>query len=71
MQGYESVYTFMLGVHPVFMLLAGLVLLIPFWVITSKAGYSGFLALLIFIPVANLIYLYFLAFSDWPALRRE
>lgn len=34
--------------------------------IFSKAGYSGWLALLMLIPVVNLIWLLIFAFSEWP-----
>jgi len=43
---------------------------IPFWMICSKAGYPGWISLAVLIPVLNLLLLFFLAFSDWPALRR-
>ena len=45
------------------------VIFYPWWRIFSKAGYSGWMALLIFIPLVNLVTLYYLALSDWPALR--
>ena len=45
--------------------------LLPFWRICTKAGYSGWLSLLVLIPLANLIFLYFLGFSDWPSLRGD
>jgi uncharacterized membrane protein YhaH (DUF805 family) len=41
------------------------VLLIPYWKIFSKAGFSGWLSLLMVIPFANLIVLYVVAFSEW------
>jgi hypothetical protein len=43
----------------------------PFWRICEKAGHPGIAALLVFIPVVNLIFLYWLAFSDWPSLRKS
>ncbi len=55
----------------VFMLIWLVVIILPFWKITRKAGYSGWLSLLILIPLANLIFLYFLAFSQWPSLSRN
>jgi len=51
-------------------LLVGLMMLIVtlviWWRIVSKTGYSGVLSLLMFVPVANLILLFVLAFSKWP-----
>jgi hypothetical protein len=63
-------YDHMYGIGPVHMLVLGLVLIIPFWQLFSKAGYSGWWSLLMVIPLVNLIALYVLAFSDWPALRK-
>ncbi len=39
------------------------------WSIFSKAGYSGALSLLMFIPVVNIILLLILAFGEWPIQR--
>ena len=51
------------------LLVFGLILLIPYWMIFKKAGYSPWLSLLMILPFVNLIMLYFLGFSDWPSLR--
>jgi uncharacterized membrane protein YhaH (DUF805 family) len=40
-------------------------LVIPYWKILSKAGFSGPLSLLVLIPVVNLVVLYYVAFSEW------
>jgi hypothetical protein len=50
-------------------LVIAVVAVAPFWKICVKAGYSGWLSLLVLIPLANLVFLYFLAFSDWPSQR--
>ncbi|WP_207229258.1 hypothetical protein [Ktedonosporobacter rubrisoli] len=42
---------------------------IIYWRIFSKAGFNGALALLMFIPIANLVMICILAFGDWPVLR--
>jgi len=48
-----------------------------YWRIATKAGYSGALSLLMFVPLVNLIMLIIFAFSEWPieqqvrALRAE
>ena len=44
---------------------------IAFWKICSKAGFSGALGLLTIVPIANIILLLYLAFAEWPALRRD
>jgi len=40
------------------------VVIIPYWKIFSKAGFSGWLSLLMLVPVANLMVLYVVAFSE-------
>ena len=42
------------------------VLVVPFWQIFKKAGFSPWLSLLMAIPLLNAVVLYFLAFSRWP-----
>lgn len=57
------------GGHWLVMLLGVAVLLVPIWRIFSKAGFSGWLSLLMLVPLVNLIVLYVIAFSPWPARR--
>ncbi|MBB3048746.1 heme/copper-type cytochrome/quinol oxidase subunit 4 [Litorivivens lipolytica] len=47
-------------------LLALLLIVVPFWKICEKAGYSGWLSLLVMLPLINIGFLFFLAFADWP-----
>lgn len=42
-----------------------LVLLIAFWQIVKKAGFPPAFSILVFVPLVNLIVLYYVAFSDW------
>jgi hypothetical protein len=42
-----------------------LIVLIPFWFIFKKAGFSPFLALLMLLPFVSIFVLYFLAFAQW------
>jgi hypothetical protein len=51
----------------IFLLIWIVVIIVPFWKIFSKAGFSGWLSLLMLLPLVNLIMLYFLAFARWPA----
>src|SRR5215471_1823901 len=48
-----------------------LVVVYPLWKIGAKTGNPAALSLLFFIPVANLILVWFLALSRWPALGRK
>ena len=53
------------------LLIIVLVVIVPFWNIFKKAGYSPWLALLMLIPLVNFIMLYFLAFASWPAIEKQ
>lgn len=56
--------------HTLWMLVMALVIVMPFWRICVKAGYAGWWSLLVLFPLANVVFLYFLAFSEWPSRRR-
>ena len=68
---HEWGFAYGFGVGPLGMLIIAALLVWPFWRICEKAGYPGLMALLVFIPVVNLIFLYWFAFSDWPSLKRQ
>jgi hypothetical protein len=55
----------------IFILILLPLIIIPYWKIFSKAGFSGWLALLMFIPIANIIVLYVVAFSEWKTLPKQ
>lgn len=38
--------------------------------IFEKAGYSGWLAILMMVPVANIILLLYFAFAEWPVQKK-
>ena len=59
-------YNDMNGFGFMWMILMGLIIVIPFWRICSKAGYPGVLSLLVFVPLVNIGFFYFLGFSQWP-----
>ena len=44
---------------------------VPFIRIFQKAGRTGWWAVLMFIPVINVILLWIFAFSKWPALDQR
>jgi phosphatidylserine synthase len=45
-----------------------IILIIPFWCICKKAGFSPWLSLLVFVPFGVLILLYVLAFAGWKVV---
>ena len=50
-------------------LITPLVIVVPFWKIFSKAGFPAWLSILMLVPLANLLLLFFLAFAEWPVHR--
>lgn len=61
--------TSMWSFGPLMMLIFAALVVIPFWTIFRKAGYSPWLGLLMVVPIVNLVMLYFLAFSRWPTVQ--
>jgi hypothetical protein len=47
-------------------LIVAVLAIIPFWRICTRVGFSPWLSLLIMVPLANIIFIYFVAFSEWP-----
>ncbi len=56
---------------PLMMLVMAVIVILPFWFIFSKAGYSKWLSLLMVVPLVNIVLLYFLAFSKWPSSENK
>jgi uncharacterized membrane-anchored protein YitT (DUF2179 family) len=65
-----------LGMQELFIIIAliavvGVVLnVVPYWFIFKKAGYHPALSLLMVIPFADIIMKFFLAFAEWPSLKK-
>ena len=45
--------------------------IVPYWFIFRKAGYHPALSLLMVVPIASIIMLFFLAFAEWPILKKS
>ena len=48
-----------------------ILLVLPFWKIFSKAGFSGGWSLLIPIPPINIFVIYYFAFAKWPIYKSK
>jgi hypothetical protein len=57
--------------HWVLLLAIAVLVVLPFWRIVGKTGMPAALSLLFFIPIANVVFLWVLAFAEWPALKRN
>ncbi|MGO9940133.1 MAG: hypothetical protein ACLPH3_20900 [Terracidiphilus sp.] len=54
-----------LAIMPVVILICYIVIIVPFWFICKKAGFSPWLSLINIIPLGNIILIYILAFAEW------
>ena len=52
-----------------FGLVLAAIAVVPFWRICTRIGYSPWLSLLILVPLVNIGFIYFLAFSEWPSKK--
>ena len=68
-EGIETQMQWTFG-NLLFVLVLLVLAIIPWWRIWSRTGHSGAWALLMLIPLVNLISIWVLAFKEWPALRR-
>lgn len=59
----------MFGIGPPELIIMGVVVILPYWKIFSKAGFSGWLSFSQIVPILSLIVLFYLAFAEWPILR--
>ena len=58
-----------IGIPELFFVFVLLFAIVPFWKIFSKAGYPGIMSLTMFVPILNVVMLFFLGFSEWPVLK--
>lgn len=63
--GIDPHIAYLMPFFGLFFLIGIVIYIIPFWMIFKKAGFTPWLALLLFIPLANIIILYVLAFAQW------
>jgi hypothetical protein len=58
----------MMAILPLIILICLAIVIIPFWFICKKAGFSPWLSLLNVVPLGNLILIYVLAFAQWKVV---
>jgi len=57
-----------LALIPVIIAVFLVIVIVPFWFILKKAGFSPWLSLLYIVPFGNLFLYYFLAFAEWKVV---
>ncbi|MGC2164277.1 MAG: hypothetical protein WA634_20450 [Silvibacterium sp.] len=58
----------MMMIMPFVVLIVTAIVIIPYWFIWKKAGFSPWLSLLMLVPLVNIIMPYVLAFSEWKVV---
>jgi Zn-dependent protease with chaperone function len=75
LQSTDTYYFSVVHYHPIALLiallLAALIIILPYWKIFGKAGFPRILGIFMIIPLINLILLYVLAFSQWRVLPSQ
>jgi hypothetical protein len=57
-----------IGIYLFVIVIAIAVIIVPFWFILKKAGFSPWLSLINIVPFGTLILLYVLAFAEWKVI---
>jgi hypothetical protein len=58
----------MMAVLPIIIVVSLAIVIVPFWFICKKAGFSPWLSLLNIIPLGGLVLMYVLAFASWKVV---
>jgi hypothetical protein len=58
-----------IGFPELLVICAFLFVILPFWKIFQKAGFPGIMSLTLFVPLLNIIVIFWFAYTEWPVLR--
>jgi hypothetical protein len=58
----------MLVFMPIILLIGAVIIVVPWWYIWKKAGFSPWFCLLMILPFVSLVMLYIMAFSPWKVV---
>jgi RsiW-degrading membrane proteinase PrsW (M82 family) len=64
----HGIIAVIIGFYLVFWIIIMTVVIIPFWFILKKAGFSPWLSIINIVPLGTLILLYILAFGEWKVI---
>ncbi|MGA3101824.1 MAG: hypothetical protein ABSD61_08185 [Terracidiphilus sp.] len=64
----QHIVVAMMAILPLIILVCLAIVIVPFWFICKKAGFSPWLSLLNIVPMGNLILIYVLAFAQWKVV---
>ena len=64
----RRIATVMLAAIPIITVVVLVLVILPFWFICKKAGFSPWLSLLFVVPFGGVILVYVLAFAEWKVV---
>ncbi|MGA2888805.1 MAG: hypothetical protein ABSE51_12200 [Terracidiphilus sp.] len=64
----QKVMLALMAILPILMIVCAVGVIVPFWFICKKAGFSPWLSLLNIVPLGGPILWYVLAFSEWKVV---
>jgi hypothetical protein len=67
-QHINGIIAAIIGFYFVLIVVIMTAIIVPFWFILKKAGFSSWLALINLVPFGTLILLYVLAFAEWKVI---
>ncbi|MGA3343743.1 MAG: hypothetical protein ABSC76_02640 [Terracidiphilus sp.] len=67
-EAIRRIAAIMLTIIPMLMLVSLVIVLVPFWFICKKAGFSPWLTLLNVLPLGTIVLWYVLAFAEWKVV---
>jgi len=67
-EAVKGILMAMFAIIPIIILVCLIIVIVPFWFILKKAGFSPWLSLLYIVPLGNLFLYYFLAFAEWKVV---
>jgi hypothetical protein len=68
MEQAQRIAMAILAIMPFIILIGLAIVILPFWFICKKAGFSPWLSMLNIVPFGSLILCYVLAFADWKVV---
>lgn len=67
-QQLNGIIAAVIGFYFIFLVILLAIVIIPFWFILKKAGFSPWLSLINIVPLGTLILLYVVAFAEWKVI---
>lgn len=67
-QQVNGIIAAVIGFYLVFIAVIMAAIIVPFWFILKKAGFSPWLSFINIVPLGTLILLYVLAFAEWKVI---